>query len=75
MIAEIEGVVMETFEREKDGKRVQFVRLFQHGERDLIDVPVDGEVYGEGEKVKMRVRCFAWSKSGSAFLGIRRVNE
>lgn len=77
MIAEIEGVILEKYERERKGKKEVVARIFQAGEKDLIDIPLNGNAndYTVGEKVRIRVKVFAWANErGYANIACRMVD-
>lgn len=75
MIADLKGTVLEVYEREKEGKKEKVARLFQPGEKNLVDVPLNGDDVTVGEQVNFKVRVFPWaSKSGQVFLSVKRVD-
>lgn len=63
MIAIVEGVLMEEFKKEnKDKEQINCVRLFQKGEKKLIEVKeVPEGIFTEGELCQMKVKIFPWA--------------
>lgn|GEM_PF-3199568 len=63
MIVKVEGVVLEVLEKidEKNGKTFT-VRLYQPGERELVEVRTKSNGYKSGEKVQVAGRLFAYKQ-------------
>lgn len=78
MIAEIEGVVLEKFEKERGGKKEVVARIFQAGEKGTIDIPLNGNAHEVivGEKTKFKVRLIPWANErGFANIACRLVGD
>lgn len=75
MRATLEGTVLEVYKRmNKENKEITVARMFQPGERNLIDVknvPADTKT---GSVQKFTVSLFAWaSKNGVANVSVEVV--
>lgn len=63
MTAIVEGVLMEEYKKkDRDGNEVNVVRLFQKGEKKLLEVKeVPEGIFTEGELCQMKVKIFPWA--------------
>lgn len=77
MNATLTGIVMEVSERiEKDGNRIKICRLYQKGEKNLIDIKNAPDGLGEGEMVSLQCKLFPWAtERGLANIACSCINE
>lgn len=60
MKVSVEGTLLEAVMKENEGKISYTLRLFQPGERELVEVKSSQNCFEPGEHVSINGRLFSW---------------